>query len=323
MTRSTFSPRPEVVPDPVAHARRRRARAATWIGFGAFSVIALLITSMRDLPAPGSPRFTLDPQLRVPVPPLTVATYHGNRHAIVIAVMLVIGLTGLAFASRVTVKTRSWLPVTCTLSGVAIVVPEVFFDVIGLVYYPTSPHDHAYDLFGRRMGWFIVAGWFGYAILTYLMVRVLESNPRTRTVWVLLGVACLGDVVLEEIFLKLEMYAYYGRQPLILLDRLPWWWIPCNSLGVLLAAVVMFRIRAHMRGWWSLGAFLITPLSLSATYGAIALPSWIVVNGKYPWLTTQLAGLMTVALGLALFLGIVRFLLDRDPFDLDSRDPRS
>ena len=115
------------------------------------------------------------------------------------------------------------------------------------------------------------------------------------------------------------MYLYYGNQPLIVLWKLPWWWTPCNAGGIFLAASIAYRLRHELTGWRGLAMFAITPASMGAVYGFIALPAWIVVNSDYGWWVTQLAGLATIALGLGLVALILRVVLDRDPFDISGR----
>lgn len=126
-----------------------------------------------------------------------------------------------------------------------------------------------------------------------------------------------GDVIFEEILLKFDTYHYYGSQPLVILWELPWWWLACNPAGVLLGAAFAYRYRDRLQGWRSLAMVVIMPMSVATVYGATALPSWIAVNADYPWPVTDLLGLLTLALGFVTFLLIVRFVLNRDPFDLD------
>jgi hypothetical protein len=139
--------------------------------------------------------------------------------------------------------------------------------------------------------------------------RVVELGDVAAylVVAVSLGAAAVLDVIDEEFILNFAgRYVYYGNQPLILISKLPWWWIPCNSIGVFLAASITYRLRDYLQGWRSLAVFFVTPLSVSAVYGAIALPSFIVTNGDYPWLPTQLCGLLTLAQGVMLFAGILK-----------------
>ena len=105
--------------------------------------------------------------------------------------------------------------------------------------------------------------------------------------------------------------------PLVLLNILPWWWIPCNSVGAILCASVAYRYRDLLRGWRALAMFVISPICLMGVYGFIAMPSFIVVNGDYPWLPTQLAGLATIGLGIVVFMAILHMVLQRNPLDLN------
>ncbi|WP_216892278.1 hypothetical protein [Nocardia alni] len=260
----------------------------------------------------------LDPRYGTPPPP-DLPYSVGNNVGCTI-VMTLIGLVGVALGIYQWIRTRSVLPLMIALSGAVICIPEVFFDVMGAVYFPwsaTQPLGNAYEILGRHMPWWIVAGWFGYGVFSYFMFSVLAAKPKTRTLWLMLLGAAVGDVVFEEILLKFGVYHYYGNQPLIIVSQLPWWWIPCNSIGVFLAAALAYRFRSALHGWRSLLMFIITPLSVTTVYGAIALPSWIAVNRDYPWLPTQLLGLATIGLGIAVFALILRLVLDRNPADLN------
>jgi hypothetical protein len=217
-------------------------------------------------------------------------------------------------------RNKSVLPIMVGLSGAFIVFPEVFYDVIGAVYMPYSyvePLGDAFTILGRTMPVTIVAGWFGYGVFTVGTFAVLSARPSTRKLWYFWGAALAGDVIMEEVLLKFDVYHYYGNQPLVLISELPWWWIPCNSVGVMLAASIAHRFRNELRGAKALCMIVVTPMSVTAVYGFIALPSWIATNSDYPWLPTQLLGLATMILGVFAFMGVLKFVLNRDPFDLD------
>jgi hypothetical protein len=206
------------------------------------------------------------------------------------------------------------------LSAAMIVFPEVFYDVIGGVYFPYSETERlgeSFTILGRTMPVWIVMGWFGYGIFAFGTYVILEKRPTTRVLWYAWGAAILGDILFEEVLLMFDVYHYYGNQPLVLISELPWWWIPCNSVGVILAASLGYRFRQKLQGPRGLAMLVITPMSVTGIYGFIALPSWIAVNGDLPWLTTQLLGLATMVLGVFAFMGVLRLVLNRDPFDLD------
>jgi hypothetical protein len=303
-----------------AHAQVRRARPNWgWIATGAvaFVLVAFVITALRS--APEFPFESSSGGLALK-PTSEQAPFLATNHLMATMVMTLIGLVGVAVGVRMSIRGRTLLPLMVALSAAFIVFPEVFYDVMGAVYFPFSDSEFlgtSFTILGRTMPVWIVAGWFGYGIFAVMTYAMLASRPTTRLLWIGWGAALAGDVVFEELLLKLDVYHYYGNQPLVLISELPWWWIPCNSVGVMLAAAVAYRFRASMRGAGALAMFVVTPMAVTGVYGFIALPSWIATNADYPWLPTQLLGLATLVLGVFAFMGVLKLVLNRDPFDLN------
>jgi fermentation-respiration switch protein FrsA (DUF1100 family) len=296
-------------PRPSGHPDWRKVGAVVLV-----ATAAMLLLTARH----GRPDLAIDQgAFRVPTPPVDAP--YSRSHTVASIIWLgVVALTGFGLAIRDYVRNRKSMALFITLSAPMIIWPEVFVDLMGAVWYPVSSTDHAFTILGRQMGWFIVAGWFGFgSLFTYVAYKVFELRLSTRAIWLAFGAACLGATVFEEVLQNLGgMYLYYGNQPLIVLWKLPWWWTPCNAGGVFLAAALAYRLRDALHGWRGLAMLVITPASMGAVYGFIALPSWIVVNGDYGWWVTQLGGLATIALGLVLVALVIRVVLDRDPFDL-------
>lgn len=290
-----------------------------WVGLGsvAFVAIALIITALR--PAPRFP-YVKGPTGMADKPTLETAPYLVGNHVGATIVMTLIGIIGVVIGVRMSLRGRTWLPLMVALSSVMIVFSEVFFDVMGAVWFPYSDTElfgHTFTILGRTMPVWILAGWFGYGVFSVVTFAMLNARPTTRNLWFAWGGALAGDVVFEEILLQFDVYHYYGNQPLVILTELPWWWIPCNSVGVMLAASLAYRFRGKLSGWKSVAMFAVTPMSVAAVYGFIALPSWVATNGDFPWLITQLLGFATLVLGVFAFMGVLKFVLNRDPFDLD------
>lgn len=285
----------------------------------AFVVIALVITKLR-----GPDRFPFVPSdmgMALKPTPEQAPFLAGNQIGVTIG-MTLIGLIGVGLGIRLAIKDRSVLPLAIALSGAMIVFPEVFFDVMGAVYFPyseTEPFGATFTMLGRTMPYWIVAGWFGYGVFTVTTYMMLRARPTTRVLWYGWGAALLGDIVFEEVLLNLDVYHYYGNQPLVLITELPWWWIPCNSVGVMLAASIAWRFKDGLRGWKPWAMLAVTPMSVPAVYGAIALPAWVATNSDFSWLPTQLLGFATLILGVFAFMAVLKFVLNRDPFDLDYR----
>ncbi|MGQ0632541.1 MAG: hypothetical protein ACT4P1_16095 [Sporichthyaceae bacterium] len=299
-----------------------RTRGWTLIALGVLLFIALdlLITGLGDPPSIVPP-VTLDENTGVPPVP-TNADFPYDRTNNVVAIVLLggLGCAGLVIALREGVRRGDWMPLFLSMGTVIVVVPEVFVDVIGMVYYPVDGSDHAFDLFGRQMGWFILAGWFGAGAFAAMMIKALLARPTAKQVWVLMGVTALSYTIFEELLVGAGgIYHYYGNQPMWW-NNLPLWWTPCNAIGcALLPAAFAYRYQAHLTGWRASAMLLVVPASVAGAYAFIAMPSWIVVNGDYGWFVTELAGLATWGLGVALIAIIMNLFLGYQPFDPDSR----
>jgi hypothetical protein len=189
-----------------------------------------------------------------------------------------------------------------------------------MVYYPTDSSDHAFDLFGRQMGWFILAGWFGAGAFGAMMLKVLLTRPPAKQVWLLLLATGVSYSIFEEFLVTSGgIYQYYGNQPMWW-HSLPLWWTPCNTLGAaLLPAAFAYRYQALLRGWRALLMILVVPTGVAVGYSFIAMPGWIVVNGDYPWLPTELAGLAVWALAIGVVAMVMNLFLGYQPFDPESR----
>lgn len=95
----------------------------------------MAITYVKD-----RPDVTLDQRFRIPPHPTSAdAPYLTDNHVGVAIVMGLIGLIGVALGLVRLVRAGSWLPLFVALSASMICIPEVFYDVIGAVYFPLSP----------------------------------------------------------------------------------------------------------------------------------------------------------------------------------------
>lgn len=296
-----------------------RTRVSIGLSAAAFAIVALVITWLRKSPDLAGPDMVMDEHFRIPRPPRDIA-YHQTATLVTIAWTGTLAVIGLAIVIKDSITRRSPLPLFIMLSMIAVAVPEVFVDVLGGVYFVDGPHLKIFSIMGRDMGLFVFSGWTAFGFVPYVMFRILERNPATRKLWLTVALVGLGELVFEELMLLGGSYHYYGNQPLVLVHLLPWWWIPCNTIGCFFGAALAYRFRDSLQGWRGLAMFVITPTAMFAVYALIAMPSFIAVNAPYPFLITQLLGLATIALGVAVFAMIVLLVLNRRPFDPDSRE---
>lgn len=249
----------------------------------------------------------------LPIPP--VMPY--NSYNVSIATTILLILAGLAVISSIrdSYKFKSMLPFALALSGAAVVIPEVFVDILGCIYWPWEPGKVAFSIMGRHMTWFTVAVWFAYgSIVAYGSYAFLLRNSSTKKIWCWLGFAGILNILFEEIMLNIPgLYVYYGNQPLILLTKMPWWWLAVNVSGMFISAALTFRLKEYLKGWRAMLAILITPTVYLGSFSFAGMPAAIVVNGQFPWVIMQLGGIITVCFSFVAVLLAIKLLLNKNP----------
>jgi len=261
----------------------------------------------------------MDSNFGVPAPPMH-AYYDPQNTIYAECILIIVGLIVVGFATRDSIRFKTVLPVTVALSGVFCVFPEVFIDVLGGCLWPTSPGHVAFKILGREMTWFPVTAWFAFgALLTYICFGMMLREVKTKWIWVAFAVAGCMDIVFEEIMLNVRgLYVYYGHQPLVLLTKFPWWWLPINTAGLFLAAALAYRYRQHLHGWKAAIMFPLTPFAYMAVHGFAGMPADAVINGDYSWIITQAGGIATSLLCLVATALMIHLVLERNPFRLNA-----
>jgi len=191
---------------------------------------------------------------------------------------------------------------------------EPFVNIVGAVWHPIVNQVTAFELMGRPMPWFLVTGYtFYFGVLGSLTYLAFAKGVTTRQFWLWATVPMLVDIVMEELMLHWNLYIYYGEQPLILINKLPLWWVPCNSLGELLGVCLLVKSAPLLKGWRQLLIPLLIPVCDAVAYAAISLPSWIVVNTPVPAWLNQLGGLATCALAFLVLYALSKVVPNDSP----------
>ncbi len=251
--------------------------------------------------------------LGLPQPPVEAVA---NVTADFWASMVYIALSTCALICGLWYWSRTGRPIVVLmlLGGALCSTVEPFVNIIGAVWHPMVNQVRAFELMGRGMPWFLVTGYiFYFGVLGSLTYFAFQKGVTTRQFWLWATVPMLVDVVMEELMLHWNLYYYYGEQPLILLYKLPLWWVPCNSLGELLGVCLLVKAAPLLRGWRQLLIPVLIPVCDAVAYAAISLPSWMVVNTPVPPWLNQLGGLATCALAWLVLYGLSRVIPNDSP----------
>src|SRR5438132_875227 len=202
----------------------------------------------------------------------------------------------LAFVAwRMWQKERSPIPALCMVGGALAIFLEPIVDVLGQVWFPRDGQWRLFETWGRPIPWFIVVYIWYVGGQAYLSYRKLDQGGRGRDVWKLYGLFFLANVICETPGLYMNLYAYYGHQPLNFF-RLPLWWPAVNAAMPILAGTLIFLLRPYLQGWRVLAVVLLIPAADGMANAAVAWPTWNALNTRLPAPVVWAAGCLTVAL---------------------------
>ena len=199
------------------------------------------------------------------------------------------------FAWRIWKKERSPIPALCMVGAAFAMFMEPIVDVLGQVWFPREGQWVLFETWGRPIPWFIVVYiWYvgGQSLITF---RQLERGAAARHIWKLYGLFFVANVICETPGLYMDLYAYYGHQPLNFF-RLPLWWPAVNAAMPILAGSLIFLLKPYMTGWRILGVIPLIPAADGAANIAAAWPTWNALNTQLPAAVVWAAGCLTVAL---------------------------
>jgi hypothetical protein len=198
-------------------------------------------------------------------------------------------------AGRMWRRERSPIAALFMVGGALAMFMEPIVDVLGQVWFPRNGQWRLFETWGRPIPWFIVVYiWYvgGQAFIAY---RQLEKGGRGHDIWKLYGIFFLANVICETPGLYMNLYAYYGHQPLNFF-RLPLWWPAVNAAMPILAGTLVFLLRPYLQGWRVLAVILLIPAADGMANAAVAWPTWNALNTRLPAAVVWAAGCLTVAL---------------------------
>ena len=199
------------------------------------------------------------------------------------------------FAWRIWQKERSPIPALCMVGAALAMFMEPIVDILGQVWFPREGQWVLFETWGRPIPWFIVVYiWYvgGQSVIT---LRRLEHGALASDIWKLYGLFFVANVICETPGLYMDLYTYYGHQPLNFF-RLPLWWPAVNATMPILAGALIFLLKPYLTGWRVLGVIPLVPAADGAANIAAAWPTWNALNTQLPAAVIWAAGSLTVAL---------------------------
>jgi hypothetical protein len=233
--------------------------------------------------------------------------------SVFMAANVLVCIIALGLAERYRRKYRSSVGFLILLAGALSVFNEPVVDVLGLCWFAARGSTPLFVAWGVTIPAFMlpVYCWYvgGQALL---VLMALQQGATIRQIFQMYAVFALVNILLEVPGLKMGIYAYYGRQPLMLFG-FPCWWVICNGLMPIVMAAIVFRLQPFLSGPRRLLIALVGPMAAGITNGAIAIPVWVALNSGMQLWATQIAAAISLCMGLMLaFLVTQAVATDRD-----------
>ena len=259
-----------------------------------------------------------DLAFNTPLPPNELYPQNAEHVFVSTAIMAAIASVVMIIAARDSWKYRSTVPLGMVLGAAFCVVPESIDNYLGGVFwtYGNNPDHLMFVLMGRNFEWYVSIMWWAFgAILGYILYASLLRQVKTRTLWLVLIVSGLSDILVEELLLGYGgIYTYYGNQPLVLINHFPWWWLFVNVSALFMSAAIAYRFRHWFNGWKSVLILLLMPFCYIGGFSFTGMPAVFAVNGSFTPLVTQLLGIVTCVVSV-IFAGATMYIvLGRNPF---------
>ncbi|HEV8625860.1 MAG TPA: hypothetical protein VG034_15500 [Acidimicrobiia bacterium] len=244
--------------------------------------MALLATATSLLPPP------------VPGPPIGMG-HDGTRELIFTVICALPLAVGLGWALKLLVKDRNPFLLLCMVGGATSTVVEPLLDINGGVWWPAGSWE-AFHLAHINIPLLVpfVYPWL-LGLQGYVAYRAFSARADVGAIWRLVGIFAAADILLEWSGLNLDVYAYYGTQPLKILG-LPFWYVPLNAGGPLIAGAIFYLLKPHFRGPRIFALLGVFPMSFALMYFGCGWPMWLSLQSDWPIGTATVAAALTYGL---------------------------
>lgn len=198
-------------------------------------------------------------------------------------------------------RKRNYLPLLALGSGFLTSLGEPMLDHVGHLRWADNLQGPAFSNFGLDIPYLIPPCYALFMGLeAYWIWSIIQRGVTVRQFFLMFAAVGVSDAIMEHPGVMLNVYEYYGSQPLEFY-RFPFYWSFTNAAAICTIAVMIhyaWPILKEKGGWWMLG---ILPLGIiGTTMGEFTtgFPVFLAINsGMATWLQWAV-GILTVPLAL-------------------------
>jgi hypothetical protein len=210
-------------------------------------------------------------------------------------------VTLLVLAARQCMHYRSAVPVLFLVAGFCTVAQEPIVGVLGHGAHPTIGQISLFSALGRSIPLHIGMVYCFYYGSMYILLypRLMAGTITAAFAWKLFWATVFGAFVFEVIPLQAGLWVYYDPQALwVWRGGMPVFWVVANAVSLMVPLTLIKVFLPACTGWKQ---WLVVPLSpMGAIMGHVGtgFPFYIAANAEVSQWLVELAGCVSVALGL-------------------------
>jgi hypothetical protein len=187
---------------------------------------------------------------------------------------------------------------------------EAPLDIFVSAYYPRQGLWMSYETFGRPVPiWANFAWMILFAGAPYLLARAMRRYGVRQAGWLGMLALAIVDIAIELPNLAVELYSYYGDQPLRI-GGFPMHMVAVNAATMMAITVAVYLGESRLRGKLRLLAIVVPILAVPAGTMSNGLVVWSAVGAQLPAAVTWTASFATIAMAMWSIHGMLR-LADR------------
>lgn len=175
-------------------------------------------------------------------------------------------------------KTNSAFPIFFGLGALPLMFIEPLLDITMGCFYPHVGQNTAFELYGRKMPWFLVFCYLGgIAPVMYAAGRKMAEGVTSGFIWKLFFLMGAGTAIYELITINLGLWTYYGAHPFKLFNY-PIEVGFTNGVAFVLTALTVAKLEPVLKGKLQYMAILILPIVFAAGEFASGWPIYSVIH---------------------------------------------
>jgi hypothetical protein len=217
----------------------------------------------------------------VPSPPLDTVMPQ-TAQILFLALSAALVLAGLAYGVHRWRTQREGLLFLLLAGGAVASTMEPIVGILGHMYIPREGAWIAFTFIERSEPIFVPLAYAGYVGgFAYIAYRVAREGTNPKRLWYLYAIGVVAIAAFETPAVLMDVYYYYGEQPLNFWG-LPLWWTFVNPLSGMFVGVLIHVLRRAeptsglaLSGWLAIPIMCVGP---GIANGATAIPMWLVLG---------------------------------------------